>query len=293
MDASLGGARSQTTTGIAMMCAGIACLCVNDAIAKTLTANYSPVQILFLRNIVALPIAALIALKMGGPQALRSHRPVAHLQRGIVWLAAAVLFFTGLSYLGLAEATTLGFAAPVFATALSALVLREPVGRRRWFFVLLGFLGVIVVVRPGTAMFQAASLFPVATAFFYALLMISARWVDRRDSIWTLMLYLVGWGAVLTALVQPFVWTELRSGDLWLFFAIAIFGTAGVTLMTQAFRFAPAAAVAPFDYTALLWATLLGWLIWGEIPDLATYVGAAIIVLSGLFIVLRERQLER
>jgi uncharacterized membrane protein len=126
---------------------------------------------------------------------------------------------------------------------------------------------VLIVVRPGSSTFQAASLFPVATALFYAALMISARWVDRRESVWTLMLYLTGAGALLSALAMPFTWTPVRMEDLWLFAGIALFGTAGITMMTQAFRFAPAAVVAPFDYTALIWATLMGWLFWGEIPD--------------------------
>lgn len=150
----------------------------------------------------------------------------------------------------------------------------------------------LVVVRPGSAAFQPAALFPLATALFYAALMISARWIDPRESVWTLMLYLVGAGALLSGIVSPFVWATIRIDDLWLYFAIALLGTAGMTMMTQAFRFAPAAVVAPFDYTALLWATMLGWLIWSEVPDLATYVGASIIILSGLFIVFRERQLD-
>jgi len=292
MQTATAGARAQATTGILMMCAGVACLCVNDAIGKTLTAGYSPVQILFLRNIIALPIAALIALHLGGTAALRSHRPAAHLMRGVLWLLAATMFFTSFIYLGLAEATALIFAMPVFVTAISALVLREPVGWRRWSAVLFGFLGVLVVVRPGFGAFQAASLLPVATAFVYALLMLSARWVDPRESVWTLMLYLVGAGALLSALVTPFVWETPNTDDLWLFVAIAFFGTVGITLMTQAFRLAPAAVVAPFDYTALIWATLLGYLLWDEIPDLATYAGAAIIIASGIYIVWRERQLE-
>ena len=285
-------AASQWLTGILMMCAGVACLSVNDAIAKTLTADYAPVQILFLRNLIALPVAILLAFSMGGSAALRSHRPVAHLVRGVLWLCAATLFFTGLGYLGLAEATTLVFAAPVFITALSALLLKERVGWRRWSAVLVGFLGVLIVVRPGSAAFQVAALFPVATAFFYAALMISARWVDQRDSVWTLMLYLVGAGALLSGIVSPFVWTAIRGEDIWLFLAIALFGTAGMTAMTQAFRFAPAALLAPLDYTALLWATVLGWLIWSEVADLATYLGASIIILSGLFIVFREQHSE-
>lgn len=284
--------RSQAMAGIVMMCVAVALLCVNDAFGKTLAADYSPFQILFLRNLIALPFAVLIALKMGGPSALVSRRPAAHLLRGLIWVAAAATFFTSLTFLGLAEATALVFAAPVFVTALSALVLKEQVGWRRWSAVLVGFAGVVIVVRPGSGTFQLASLLPVATAFLYASLMISARWVDPRESVWTLMLYLVGAGAMLCAPVLPFVWVEIRAQDIWLFAGIALFGTAGATLMTQAVRLVPAVVVAPFDYTALIWATALGWLLWNEIPDLATYIGAAVIILSGLFIVFRERQLE-
>jgi len=106
------------------------------------------------------------------------------------------------------------------------------------------------------------------------------------------MLYLVGAGAVLSGAVCIFFWTTIRPEDIWLFFGIAAFGTAGVTMITQAFRMAPASLLAPFDYTALLWATVFGYLIWNDIPDLPTYLGAAIIILSGLYIIFRERRVE-
>lgn len=275
-----------------MMCAGVACLSVNDAIAKILTAGYSPVQILFLRNLIALPFAFLVALRMGGAGALRSHRPAAHLLRGVLWIGATVLFFTSLMHLPLAEATALVFVAPLFITAISALFLGEVVGWRRWLAVIVGFIGVLIAIRPGGAAFQPVSLLPIATALVYALLMLSARWVDSRESVWTLLLYLTGTGALLSGLLVPFFWTAIRPEDVWLFVAIAVFGTAGMTMMTQAFRLAPATVVAPFDYTALLWATALGWLVWNEIPDSATLIGAAVIIASGVFIILRKRQIN-
>lgn len=114
-----------TSTGIIMMCVGVACLGVNDALAKTLVSDYSPFQIQFLRNAIALPFTILIAWKMGGTAALRSHRPVAHLCRGGLWIVATVLFFTSFIYMGLAEATALIFVAPLFITALSAMFFRE------------------------------------------------------------------------------------------------------------------------------------------------------------------------
>ncbi|MEM5472237.1 DMT family transporter [Hoeflea sp. AS60] len=284
--------RTRTSAGIIMMCVGVACLCVNDALAKTLTASYSPLQIQFLRNLIALPFAILIAWKMGGAPALRSHRPLAHMLRGGLWIAATYLFFTSITYMGLAEATALIFVAPLFITALSALMFREHVGWRRWLAVAVGFLGVLIAVRPGTSAFETISLLPVATAFIYALLMLSARWVDTRESVWTLLLYMTATGALISLFLVPFVWTPVNAQDLWLFAAVAIFGTAGMTLMTQAFRLAPAVVVAPLDYTAIIWATALGWLFWNEIPDALTFVGAAVIIASGVFIIWREHQAE-
>jgi len=141
-----------------MMCAGVACICVNDAIAKTLTASYSPLQILFLRNVIALPFALFIALKMGGTEALRSFRPATHLLRAVVWICATILFFTSIKYLRLAEATALIFVAPMFVVAISAVFLGEHVGWRHWLAVVAGFVGVLIVIRPGSAMFQPVSL---------------------------------------------------------------------------------------------------------------------------------------
>ncbi len=292
-DVPAGKETQQRLSGIALMCFGVACLCVNDALAKALTASYSPLQIMFMRNIIALPFAILMALKMGGVSALKSTRPVTHLMRTVLWIAATLLFFTSVKLLQLAEATALIFVAPLFITAISALFLREHVGWRRWLAVIVGFIGVVIVIRPGGSTFQPASLLPVATALIYAMLMISARWVDARESMWTLMLYLTGCSAFLSSFVTPFFWSAIRLEDLWLFVAIALFGTAGMTMMTQAFRLAPAVVIAPLDYTALIWATALGWFIWGEVPDPVTYLGATVIISSGVFIIVREYMTHR
>lgn len=284
-------ARAQAT-GVILMCVGVASLSVNDAIAKLLTERYSPLQILFMRNIIALPVAALLAWRFGGRGALRSSRPLAHLVRGALWIVATVLFFTSISRMGLAEATALVFVAPLFITALSALFLAEPVGWRRWAAVLAGFVGVLTMIRPGAESFRPISLMPVAVALVYAALMLGARWLDPRESVWTLMLYLSGTAAGLSALIAPFFWTPIEAADLWLFGAIALFGTAGMTMMTQAFRLAPASVAAPLDYTALIWATLLGWLIWRETPDGPAILGAAVIVGAGGFVLWREHRLQ-
>ena len=275
-------------TGIAMMIAGMACLSVNDALAKTLTQHYSPIQILFLRNLIALPVALVVARILAGASGLWSARPAVHFMRGVLWVGATYLFFTSLTYLALAESTALAFVAPLFITALSALLLRDPVGWRRWLAVLTGFAGVVIAIRPGTAAFHPAMLLPVGTAFLYALMMLSARLLDPRESVWTLLLWLTLTGTVLGGILTPLVWVPIRPGDLHLFLAIAVVGTAGVTLITQAFRLAPAVVLAPLDYTALIWATAFGWFIWSEIPDTPTMIGASVIIASGIFVIYRE-----
>ena len=292
MQGSVTRPEGNPTAGIALMCVGVASLSANDALAKFLVSDYSPLQILFLRNVIALPFAILLTLKMGGAGALRSGRPAAHLVRGVLWIGATLLFFTSFIYLDLAEATALIFVAPLFITAISAAFLKERVGPRRWLAVCVGFVGVLIVIRPGASAFQPASMLPVLTAFLYALLMLSARWVDARESVWTMLLYLTGASAFLSAFIVPFVWVPVQLGDLWYFAAIALFGTAGMTMMTQAFRLAPAAIVAPMDYTAIVWATAFGWLIWAEVPDRAAFYGAGVIIASGLYVIWRERRVD-
>ena len=279
--------------GILAISAGAAVLTVNDAVAKLLTDRHDPVQILFLRNLVAVPIIAAAALALRGPSALRSRKPGLHALRGLLMLAGTWLYFSGLSLLPLARATALIFAAPLIITALSVPLLGERVGPWRWGAVILGFAGVLIVVQPGGAAFQAAALLPLGAALAYALLMISARWIGPEDGFWTTMLFIVLFPMLYSAPFAAAVWTPPRLADLGLFVACGICGSLGITLIGQAFRLAPASAVAPFDYTALLWATALGWAVWGDVPRGATVAGALVIVASGLLVAWREARAAR
>jgi len=279
--------------GILTMCAGVAFLVMNDAIAKVLTARYDPIQIIFVRNLFATPMIAVLAVLLRGSGALRTRNLRLHAWRGLLMMLGAYFYFTSLSFLPLAEATALIFAAPIFITALSVPLLGESVGWRRWGAVILGFIGVLIVVQPGGSTFQAASLLPVAAAFLYSIFMITARWIHVTESMWTMMLYVVFFPLLYAAPFAFWEWVPLRGEDIWFFVAIAICGSLGITLIGQAFRMAPAAVVAPFDYTALLWAAGLGWLIWGDVPMPWTIVGALVIMASGIIIVLREAALRK
>lgn len=284
------GAEDTHATGraIATICTGVFCLVLNDAMAKWLTGFYDPLQILFVRNLLALPIVGGALLLASGGSALRTQHLRVHALRGLLMVGAAYAFFRGLKTLPLAEATSLVFAAPIFITAISVPLLGERVGARRWAAVMAGFAGVIIIVRPGAAAFQPASLFPVATALFYALYMISTRWIGRAESLWTMMFYVALFPILYSGPIVAMQWQAVETSHLPVFLGMAVFGTLGITLIGHAFRLAPAAVVAPFDYSALLWASLFGWLVWGEFPDAWTYAGAAVIIASGIYIVMRE-----
>lgn len=273
---------------IAVMCVGVLLLATNDAAAKLLVTRYDPFQIIFVRSVLALPLVVAFVLAMDGRRGLRSSYVRVHALRSVVVIAAGYAYFLALVTLPLAEAASLVFAAPIFITALSVVILRERVGWRRWLAVLAGFVGVLIVIRPGTATFQAASLLVLLSALLYALYMISSRWIDRRDGIRTMLFYVTLFPVFFCSFVVFSEWPEVRATDILLFLSMAAFGTTGITLITQAFRMAPAAIVAPFDYTALVWASLFGWLFWGDIPDMWVYVGAAVIIASGIVLILRD-----
>lgn len=286
------GAGISVPAGIALVCVGVLCLATNDAMVKRLGDFYSPLQIIFLRSLIGLPMMAAVALAVRGRQVFATRRPVLHLSRGALYAAGAFTFFLSFGYLPLAEATAIAYASPIFVTGLSAVLLGEKVGRRRWAAVLAGFAGVLIVVRPGTEGFHPAALLPLASALFYALMMISARVIGPSENMWTMMVYMLMPPLLITAVAMPFVWRDPAWEHLPLLLGAAVFGTGAIALLTQGFRMAPAAVVAPFDYTGLVWAALFGWLFWREVPGPWAVAGAAVIVASALYIGYREARLK-
>ncbi|WP_286936505.1 DMT family transporter [Achromobacter sp. UBA4530] len=274
--------------GIACVAGGIFFLTLSDANAKWLGASYNPLQILFLRALIALPFVTALALWLGGRRVLRTTHPGLHLTRGAINVVSACCFYLGLQALPLAEATAIAFAAPLFVTALSVLILKERVDGKRWLAVLAGFAGVLIVVRPGTQAFQAATLLPLTTALLYAVMMITARGINRAEGMLTTTFYIVLGQLVCSAIGLPWVWRAPAMDDLPYFGGVALFSTLGLALITQGFRIGPASVVAPFDYTGLVWATILGWIFWREAPDAYAYLGAVFIAGSGVYIAVRE-----
>jgi drug/metabolite transporter (DMT)-like permease len=252
----------------------------------------SAIEVAFYRSAFALPTIRLWMAATGSLMAWRSERPLAHVWRASIGLTAMVLNFTALHYLPLAEATTIGFAAPLFAVILSALVLKEKVGRHRWSAVAIGFAGVLLVMRPdGGQLPIAGLLIALGGAFMTSVVIITLRQIGRTESTATIVLWFTTLSTLGLATTLP--WTaQGHGGTIWLLLlAIGALGGAGQILMTASLRFAPVSTVVPFDYAQLLWAVLLGWLLFATRPAPTTWIGAAIIVGSGLYTLHRERVL--
>lgn len=270
--------------GIACMCAGVLCLTINDVFAKWLGAFYPVVEVAFLRMLFALPMILVAALVFAGPRALTTRRPLAHLGRGLLATCATLTFFLGLTLMPLAEVTAIAFAAPLFVTLLAAPLLGERPGPVQWTATCLGFVGVLLIVRPGGSTFTLAALLPLGTALAYGLLMLTARMLGRGETIWATMFYATLVPLVITAVMLPWFWKTPALEHLPYFIGIGFFGGLAMTLITQGFRIGIASVVAPFDYTGLIWATVFGWLIWGEIPSSLSVLGGLVIAACGVYL---------
>ncbi len=275
--------------GIACALVGLFGMATMDVCAKLLGAGYAISQIILARNTFGLlTILAFVLFSSGGLARLRPRRPGLLLARAGANLGAAFLFFTGLRYMPLADAFAIAFAAPLFITALSVPVLGEQVGIRRWAAVTFGFLGVLVVVQPGTSAFRIEALLPLGAALCYAVAML----IGRKQTSYLSTSAILFWPSLIivavTLATMPAQWTTPNLSDFGLFVFMGVIGTAGMMLITQGYRFAPAAVIAPFDYSVLLWGVVYGWVIWQDVPGPNVWLGSAILIASGLYILHRE-----
>lgn len=274
-----------------MILASTVFLACSDTLAKYLSKSLPAIEIAFIRFSVFLLIMIPIALSAsrGSVSVLRSARPGLQVLRGVALVGSSMFFIAGLGYLPIAEASATAFVAPLFVTALSIVLLGEKIGIRRWLATLVGLIGVLIVIRPGTAAFNPAVLLPILSALGWALTLIMTRMISGADRVVTTMAFsaVVGF-CVLSALV-PFVWVTPSWRDIGIGVAIGISSTAGQWIVVMAFRYADASVLAPFSYTQLLWVTLFGFFVFGEVPVVWTFVGAAIIVASGIYTAHRER----
>ncbi len=280
--------RQSILAGIAFMVLGVLLMTGMDVAAKWLLDAYSLSQLVFLRCVFSMLVIGLFVFVQSGRRALYTRRPGWHLLRSILMALSTFSFFQALHLMPLANVVTIAFAAPVIVTALSGPLLGERVGVWRWSAVSVGFIGVIIVVRPGTGLIGSGALLAVFGTFMWAGLSLTARKLSASESTAALSLYLFPLPLLIAAFGIVGSWVA-PTGQAWLlFFACGTFGGLAFVAVNAAFRRAPAAVVVPFEYTGLIWASAAGVLIWQELPDVTTLFGAAVIVSSGLFILYRE-----
>jgi drug/metabolite transporter (DMT)-like permease len=282
--------QDSTTRGIVSMIAAVLCFSLMDASLKQLSAFYPPLQVAFFRGVSALPLLLVLAL-WRREQSLWPRRPGLHVARGLLSVATLSAFIYAVSLLSLADAYSIFLIAPLFVTALSVPILRENVGWRRWIAIAVGMIGAIIILRPsGLGLVTLGGVAALISAFCYALGIVLIRVATRTDSalatvFWTLLVV-----SVVAGVLSLRVWVDVRDADFIWIAAIAVTGTAGQLLLTDALRRCAAAIVAPFEYSALIWGIALDFTLWHVLPAQRMLVGASIVVGSGLYVIYRERK---
>jgi len=260
-----------------------------DSFVKIMIQSYPVPQVVWGRFTFHL-ILLMAFLNVRLPGVVRTQKLKMQMLRSALLLVTTLLFFTGLLYNELATASAIMFVGPLVVTALSMPLLGERVGPRRWAGVVIGFSGALIIIRPGTDVVQLAALLPLAAAFTYAIYQIATRHLSHTEPGMTTLFYSALLGAIGMSFIVPFywVWPDLQG---WIMLGlIGFFGGLGHFAMIRSLSYAPAATVVPFTYSNLIWATLFGFVLFAELPDFWTVIGALIIAGSGLYIFHRENR---
>jgi len=286
-----GGEGRRRLAGIGLMCLALICFTGIDTSAKWLGRTLPPLEVAFFRYLVAAIIAALVFWPTRVPNAWRTRRPLLQILRGLCLLGSTVFNFVALGHLQLAETMSISFSAPLLIALLSGPLLGERIGRSRWLLIGVGFVGVLVVAKPTGGTFHPAMLIAFANTLCYAIYAVVTRRLAGVDSVASMLIFSTALPVVVLAPALPAIWVWPSAPSLWLVAAImGAFGALGHLLLTHAFARAPASVIAPFTYTQILWMTLSGWLIFGDLPGASTFLGAAIVVAGGFGLLWLERR---
>lgn len=276
--------------GVALMLAAMMVVPLMDGIAKHLSATFSVVQVTWSRYFFHLIILLPVVLWRHGAAALLLRRPVLQIARGGFLLGSTILFFGAIAVMPIADAIALVFVAPLIVTALSPLVLGEQVGVRRWLAVIVGFLGVLVIVRPGMSAFHWGMLLALGAGSIYAFYSLATRRLSGSAPPLVTLTYTALLGAVVMSAVVPFFWITPNATELaWMVLMGAVAAT-GHFLIIKSFEYAEASLLAPLGYSEIISATAVGYLVFGDFPDEWTWAGVAVVIASGIYVSLRERK---
>ena len=275
--------------GILLMALAFALFAVADTIAKVLLEYYPPVQVVFIRMLglfLGVNFIMLYNLKWVG----KTQNLSKQLLRGLAQAGSALSFLIGLRTIQIADATSIAFVAPLFVIVLSYYILKEPIGIRRWLAVIIGFSGTFIIIRPGFEIINIGHLFIIIAALLFALRQILSRLLASSDNPLTTAFFTAYTSFFIFVLFQPLVWTPIADKNhIFLFFVFAAFAGIAEFLVIKSLQIAHAVVVSPLQYTLLIWVTIFGFLIWGILPDFYTFLGASVIIATGLYSLHRER----
>ena len=266
---------------------------VMDGFAKFLSADLPILQITWARYFFTVVFTLPIMFFFFNKQLVWSDKPKLQIFRGLILLSANICFFYAISVISLAKALTLAFIAPLIVTAFSPILLGEKVGFRRWTAVAVGFIGSLIVIRPGFLEFNLASMAALATGFFYGFYLIITRKLSTSDNPLLTLLITGMVGALLVSLIIPFYWVKPTLNQWSLMAGIGVFACIGHLFLILSLKYADASKLAPLGYTEIIPNVIIGYYFFSELPDNWTYLGLFIIVLSGLYISRREYHLSR
>ncbi len=279
-----GWPRSQRMRGLLLLLLGTALIAVMDAVVKLMSASLGTLQITWGRYATSAILLFMVVAPRQSLLRLHTRKLPLHLFRVGMLLASSAMFFGALATMSLAEANVIAFTTPLLITVLSGVILGEVVGARRWIAVATGFAGVLLVVQPGSGVMGWAALLPLVSAVCSALYHVTTRLLARSEDPANTLYFVALVGGIGLSIVVPFFWAPLTPLLLLGLAAIGTLGTLGHFCLIRAFQIVPAATLSPFLYVYLVWATALGWLVFGDVPGLATLLGAGIILASGLYV---------
>jgi len=282
--------RRRRLVGIGLMCAALLCFSALDASAKWLNRSTDPLLTVWARYTASVIFVSVLLNPIAKPGLLRTRRPWLQWARSLLLFLSTALNFFALQYLQLVETISILFATPLLVALIAAPVLGERVGPRRLAAIVIGFIGVLIVTRPGFGAMHPAALLSVAGTICFALYSITTRILAAYDPSETTMVYSGLAGVILMTPLLPWIWTTPPSLLTWaLLFATGAFGAVGHWLLILAHARAPAPILAPFIYSQIIWMFALGYLVFGDWPDMWTFTGSAVVIASGLYLLYRER----
>jgi drug/metabolite transporter (DMT)-like permease len=286
--------QSDALRALLLMCVGVSMFPFLNTCLKLLTPHYSVIEIVWARFTGHFLTMIAVFLPGQGWRVFRANRPAIQMIRSFLLLGSTVFSVSGIGYVPLATASAIGFSSPIIVTALSVPLLGESVGPRRWSAVLLGFIGVLIVVRPGGGQLTSATLLLLCASACYALYQVATRRSSQHDSAETGIIYAALVGTAATSVLVPFGFEVPHTAfDTVLLASLGVFGGVGHYFVIRAFRLGSAAVIAPLGYLELVGTTVLGYVVFDNFPDSWTWIGVSLIVASGIYIALRERRRRR